>query len=222
MRAIVMLIALVLINGCTATMAGHPHAATSVPGNSSGGKVPPLADGPHQGLLIGAGEVTVEVFEDPLCPYCGQFDTRDGAVLHTLVAGGRVQVEYHELGMLDSDSSPPGYSARAAAALACMPDQDSFAALHEFLFSHQPREHHAGYTDAQLSALSAMPPISDAAACISTHRYAGWVAQQTSQAAARGVTSVPTILIKGKPVSGPGGGAPTPANLTAAVHAAGG
>lgn len=59
----------------------------------------------------------IELFEDPLCPFCGAFEQQYGAELAAAVDSGEVIVRYRTVTFLNSASSSGTYSTRALAAL---------------------------------------------------------------------------------------------------------
>lgn len=106
-------------------------------------------------VLVGkdSAGVTVDVYEDFLCPICGTFEKTYGADIKKAVEDGKVKVRYHILPMLNSKSDPPGYSTDSANAGLCVADEGKFNAFHAALFSAQPEEGEAGYTNDQLIRL---------------------------------------------------------------------
>jgi protein-disulfide isomerase len=97
--------------------------------------------------------VTVEIYEDFLCPTCREFEERDAAAIENALAAGTVRVRYHMVNILDNRSNPPGYSTDAANAALCAADAGKFPGYHASLFGSQPREGGRGYTDDQLVQL---------------------------------------------------------------------
>ena len=96
--------------------------------------------------------VTVTVYEDFMCPFCGQFEAATRAKLQAGIDAGKVQVQYHVLNFLDA-APPPSYSTRAANALAVVLDTSGpevAKKFHDLLYENQPAEGSAGLSDAQL------------------------------------------------------------------------
>ncbi|MEV6237823.1 thioredoxin domain-containing protein [Lentzea sp. NPDC051838] len=106
-------------------------------------------------VLVGkdTATVTVDVYEDFLCPICGTFEKTYGSTIKTAVDDGKVKIRYHILPMLSNRSDPPGYSADSANAGLCVADEGKFNAFHAALFAKQPEEGEAGYTKDQLIKL---------------------------------------------------------------------
>lgn len=190
------------------------------------GATPPIARmiEDHSGVVTGdtSSPVTVELYEDMLCPICGAFEQTSGKTLASLISGKKARVVFRPIAILDRSTVPAGYSTRAVNALACMPDTRTFLNLHGLLFARQPAEGSAGLTDARLAALAAQAGARGGAVsgCITRHTWSGWVASNTRRAVDVGVTGTPTILVDGKRTVGANGYPPMPADLLAAVKAA--
>jgi protein-disulfide isomerase len=109
------------------------------------------------GVVVAAGQatapVTIDVYEDYLCPYCERFETRYGDDLITALNDGRAKVNYHALNILDNGTTPPGYSTLAANAALCAVPAGIWPAYHQRLYAEQPAEGSAGLTAAQLAAI---------------------------------------------------------------------
>src|SRR5664279_125525 len=63
------------------------------------------------GLTVGvdSAPVTVDIYQDFMCPYCGQFDRAQAADLKSLVDAGSVKVVFHVMNFLDSSSNGAKY-----------------------------------------------------------------------------------------------------------------
>ncbi len=129
----------------------------------------------------GAPTLAIDVYEDPICPACGNFERQYGQQIAQAVDEGKLTVHYHLLTFLDSGSASKDYSTRAAAALMCAASNlgstpGAFAALHSSLFSEavQPAEGgSADLTNDQLlaqvrTAATAVNVATDAAAVTAT------------------------------------------------------
>ena len=119
----------------------------------------PAADYPVQALgdVVVAGDpdapVTIDVYEDFLCPICADFEDQYGDRLQQAAASGAATVGYHPVAILDGRSNPPGYSTLAAATALCAADAGIFPAVHESLFATQPEADGTGWMQAQLLQL---------------------------------------------------------------------
>jgi protein-disulfide isomerase len=149
---------------------------------------------------------TVTIYEDFLCPYCGQLEAATRTKLQAGIDAGHVQVRYHVLDFLGR-SSTTEYSLRAANALAVVLDASGpkvAKKFHDLLYEHQPAEGSAGLSDGQLVdyAVQAGATRSAVTSGISDQSYKTWVERGTDQASKDGVNATPTVKIDGKAVEG--------------------
>ncbi|MGW1097112.1 DsbA family protein [Streptomyces sp. NPDC002455] len=94
----------------------------------------------------GAG-TTVQLFEDPRCPACQEFETQGaGAELHELTRNGSVQVHYTLASFLDGKLGGNG-SKKAVNALRAALAEDRFVEFHQVLYANQPDEAVDGFTN---------------------------------------------------------------------------
>ncbi|HVL83611.1 MAG TPA: thioredoxin domain-containing protein [Pseudonocardia sp.] len=163
----------------------------------------------RDGAVVVAGQpsapVTVDVYSDYICPFCERFEERYGDEITEALNAGQIAVRYHEVGLLDSFSEPPGYSTRAANAALCAADAGIWPAYHDRLFAEQPAEGGPGLLDDQLVAFGTelgAPATFDE--CVRTGANAEAVATQTQAMIddpavknAQGQTGTPTVLVNG-------------------------
>ncbi len=97
--------------------------------------------------------VTIDVYEDFLCPACGQFEKLYHQRLAQAAADGTARVVYHPVAILDRFSVPPGYSTLAAGATFCAAGAGIFPRFPNSLFAAQPTAGGPGWTSAQLQQL---------------------------------------------------------------------
>jgi protein-disulfide isomerase len=150
--------------------------------------------------------VKVTIYEDFLCPYCGQFESASRTVLEKQIEAGKVQVRYHVLTFLDPSTSTD-YSSRAANALAVVLDTAGPTVakkFHDLLFENQPQEGSAGLSDSRLLdyAVQAGAPKSAVQQGIKDRAFEQWVKNVGDQASKDGVNSTPTVMINGKKIDG--------------------
>ncbi|MCP2167924.1 DsbA family protein [Goodfellowiella coeruleoviolacea] len=98
-------------------------------------------------------KLTVDIYEDFLCPYCGLLEKSYGKQIEEQLAAGTFNVRYHLLPMLNNASDPPGYSLDSANAALCSADAGKFEDFHASLFATQPEEGERGYDNSQLIKL---------------------------------------------------------------------
>lgn len=98
-------------NGNTATVGNRTPSAVSNDGGA---------------LVFGNtnAKVTLTVYSDPMCPYCGQFERANGGDdIVKAVQAGRIQLQLHPLAFLDQMSrGGTQYSTRASNALVAVSD----------------------------------------------------------------------------------------------------
>lgn len=84
--------------------------------------------------------VTVDVYEDFLCPACQRFEQLWGERVRMELTSGTIRVRYHLVNLLDDRSDPPGYSLRAANAALAVADvaPEKFLDYYQSLFAAQP------------------------------------------------------------------------------------
>jgi protein-disulfide isomerase len=97
--------------------------------------------------------VTIDIYEDFMCPVCGQFEKLYHQRLEQAAADGKAKVVYHPVNILKDYSVPPGYSTLAAGASLCAAQAGIFPRFHDSLFEHQPTEDGPGWTVANLQQL---------------------------------------------------------------------
>ena len=163
------------------------------------------------GVVVAAGQptapVTIDVYEDFLCPFCERFETRNRDALTVALNEGRVKVNFHALNILDARTTPPGYSTLAANAALCAVPAGIWPAYHERLLAEQPAEGSAGLTAAQLSAfgteLGAGPAFTQ---CVEANGNAAAITAASESAAANpalqtdGQFGTPTIAVDGRKI----------------------
>lgn len=187
----------------TPTAGSTPTTTTSAAEPDTDDAVVHLVD---DGVLVGSRQapVTIDVFNDALCPACRQFVSSYGGEMWDAVQDKQIRVRLHLLDMLDSSSASGDYSSRAAAAVYCVAGDTDVSTFEDFyagLFAsdYQPAE--AGGSDrsdeelAELAAESGAPE--SAAACITGTDDDASAAQRTAAASATfddlGGSGVPSV-----------------------------
>jgi protein-disulfide isomerase len=158
------------------------------------------AAGSEFGLTIGPDDAPNEVvvYEDFLCPYCGQFESASRDDFAQLAADGKVQIEYRPFNFLNTD-----YSARAAGAFSIVLDKagaDVAKKFHDLLYENQPEESGPFPSDDDIIqlAVQAGAKESDVSAAIQANDGKAWVEKATASASDAGVSATPTILLNGE------------------------
>jgi protein-disulfide isomerase len=161
----------------------------------------PAGTGEH-GLVIGEASAPhdIVIYEDFLCPICGDLESRTNEELAQLAADGRVRVEYRPFELLGRFGD---YSHRSAAAFSVVLEQSGpevAKRFHDLLFANQPSEGGPFPDDADLVALAveAGAQESDVADDIEQGAGDAWADEATRSASDAGVDSTPTVLLDGK------------------------
>ncbi len=163
--------------------------------------VPP--PGSEYGLTIGPSSAphTLVVYEDFLCPFCGEFEKATAVELAQLANDGKVQIEYRPIVFL-SGIGP--YSANATLIFTVVQQQsgdDVAKKLHDLLFENQPSEQGPFPSKEDLYALAAQAGANgdDVRAAVGNGEGVDQVAAATNAATSLGINSTPTLVLDGTP-----------------------
>lgn len=170
------------------------------------------ADGSSLGLP--SALVTIEVWADYQCPYCGlQAHGIEPSIVRDQVATGAARLVFRDFAFLGPESTDAAVAARCAEA------QGRFWDYHDLLFASQQGENQGGFARKNLLGLGRFSGLDEAAftACLDDPSIAKAVADETAEGRGHGIESTPTLRI-----SGPGGtvllaGVKDAAAITAAV-----
>ncbi|MDT5019114.1 MAG: hypothetical protein QOD39_5274 [Mycobacterium sp.] len=145
-------------------------------------------------------KAVLSLYEDFLCPACGNFEKTIGPTVNKLIDSGAVAADYYMVSILDKQGD--GYSSRASNAAYCVADEstDAFRRFHAALYAQQPEEGVGPFPDnarlievaRQAGAAGGVPE------CINKDKY-GEMAKGLAKAT--NVTSTPTIRINGQDYS---------------------
>lgn len=213
-------VALLSAIGVLSSCASHVNAPkASQTGTSPVAQESPLPTGMIEAahfddgyLQVGSGPRVVDVYLDPMCPYCKMFEQGSGSMLVSEVMAGKATVRIHPLAILNRLSRGTDYSTRAAALLTAVAAAEPGKLLQTLaaLFEGQPEEGSSGLTNAQLIELAA-----DAGDVALTEedlaRYVPWVNVQTARASVgplasttqlASITRVPTVIVNAEVFDG--------------------
>ena len=163
----------------------------------------PVSRATADGIVVGYADapVTLDIYEDFMCPVCGYFEARSGADILRLTVDHKARLRFHMLNFLDSRSDGTQYSTRAANAAACAADFGlPFVRLHSLLYANQPAENSSGLTDAQLIeyGVRAGAPREAFARCVLGRAHADWPARWNAAAEALpAFQGTPTVRLGG-------------------------
>ena len=178
-------------------------SSSSTPdGSASTGGTVQAALAEKYGLGVGDpnAPVKVEIFEDFLCPFCGQLEAVSHEKLQQAAADGKVYVVYRPMAFLGD------YSDRAFNAFGVVLDQAGGAAalqFHNELYADQPSEGGAMPDNDWLvqKAVAAGADESAVRQGIEDGSFQQWTVNANDDASRRGVNSTPTVFVNGQPVS---------------------
>jgi protein-disulfide isomerase len=170
----------------------------------------PPAGSVSYGIPMGAASapVTVKIYEDFMCPICGELESASRSWLQQYVDRGKVRVDYHVISILDRASNGSEYSTRSANAMAAVLDTSGVKvakAFHDLLYENQPSEGSSGLTDQQLIDLAVKAGASQAAITkpIKDRAFEQWVKNGTDAASKLpNFQGTPTAYVDGKKVTG--------------------
>ncbi|ULE33163.1 DsbA family protein [Mycobacterium sp. IDR2000157661] len=142
-------------------------------------------------------KAVLSLYEDFLCPACGNFEKTFGPTINKLIDSGAVAADYYMVSILDRAGQ--GYSTRAANAAYCVAeaDKEAFRRFHAALYAQQPAEGVGPYPDeARLIEIARQAGVAgDVPECINNGRYDDMV---KGLAKATDVNSTPTVRINGE------------------------
>ena len=216
--AVVAVIAIVVGIGY-AVQAGRDTTGkeAAAPGDSSSSSTPApgesgdtsASDAGNPGVAdtygVGVGDpkapVKVEVFEDLLCPYCGQFEATSRDDLRQAAIDGKAYVVYRPIAFLNE------YSTRSLNAFGVVLDTSGGAValkFHDLLYENQPDEGGTMPDDDWLvdKAVEAGAKEDAIRPGIEKLSFKQWMINGNDDASQRGVNSTPTVFVNGDQVTG--------------------
>lgn len=155
------------------------------------------------GLVVGSPDAPHEVvlYEDFLCPVCGELEKQLDGRLADLVAQGRVRVEYRPIAILDRFGP---YSTDAANALFVVREAagaDVALRFHDLLYADQPAEEADEFPGAEAliaTAVQAGAVESEVRPGIEDGSFEDLVDQATKAAIEEGIPGTPTVVLDGE------------------------
>jgi protein-disulfide isomerase len=172
--AVVVVIAAAVITGVLITNSQKNQTEdTRIAAKSVSATYPVTRDGAVVVTGKDTAKVTLDLYEDFLCPICRQFEETYGPQIDQNVQNGTLKVRYHMLNLLNDRSDPEGYSLDSANAALCAADGGKFPAFYASLYGSQPEEGARGYDKNQLTKLGQDVGITspDFAACVANSTY---------------------------------------------------
>jgi protein-disulfide isomerase len=158
------------------------------------------------GVTIGDPDAphTVVVYEDFLCPFCGQLEAATREEFTRLADSGDLLVEYRPFNLLERISD---YSPRSTNAFAVVLEESGpevAKRFHDLLYENQPSEEGPFPDDQALLDLAVEAGAEESAVSdgILGMGQQDWVDAATQAAADAGVRGTPTVILDGEVVQG--------------------
>ena len=156
------------------------------------------------GVAIGPTDAPhdVVIYEDFLCPFCGELEEKTRDDLARLAAEEKVQVEFRPFDLLSQAFGD--YPIRAASAFSVVLEKSGpevAKKFHDLLYENQPSESApdaVSNDDLVELAVEAGASEADVADAIRGVSNKDWVSEATAEAQKAGVTGTPTILLNGE------------------------
>jgi predicted DsbA family dithiol-disulfide isomerase len=171
---------------------GPSDSAGSAPATGTTSATIGEASAPHQ----------VVIWEDFLCPFCGELEKRTSEQLASAAGEGKVKVTYRPFNLLQTDYSEQTLEVFAATQHTA--GNDAAKKLHDLLYAQQPSE--SGPFPSQSDILDlAVKAGADRTAvqqALDSGDAQKWADASTKAAEDAGVRSTPTVLLDGKEVTG--------------------
>ncbi|RYB96063.1 disulfide bond formation protein DsbA [Nocardioides glacieisoli] len=169
---------------------------------------PPAGASEDYGLVIGDADAPKEivVYEDFLCPFCGDLETTVRDQLDAAVEAGEVSVEYRPLPFLEGIDDYSPESANAFAVVLDASGPEVAKTFHDLLFDNQPSERGPFPSDDDLVdlAVEAGATEADVRPGIEDMAFEGWVDAAGEAASQAGINSTPSVFVDGEKIEGEG------------------
>jgi protein-disulfide isomerase len=190
----------------------RPGPSGGVPASSDNplGLVKPSVEIPTalaSGRSLGkaAAPVTIDVWADFQCPFCGEFArTVEPEIIKNEVAKGTVRLVAHDFTFIGAGQNPDE-STDAAIGARCADKQGKFWDYYETLFWNQGQTENSGaFTQARLLAMADLLGLDHAAfqTCLADPTLRTAVVTETAAGRTAGVQSTPTLFINGQATVG--------------------
>jgi predicted DsbA family dithiol-disulfide isomerase len=144
----------------------------------------------------------VVIWEDFLCPFCGELEKRTSDRLAAAADAGRVQVTYRPFNLLQTDYSQQTLEVFAATRHSA--GDEVAKKLHDLLYEQQPSERGPFPSQDDIVALAVGAGADKAAIekSLDNGDATSWADEATRAASDAGVQSTPTVLLDGSEVTG--------------------
>ncbi len=177
--------------------------------NNRGSRIEPIAlpDMPAEWInrnVMGNPDavVTVQTWEDFLCPACQQWGPRVRVnLINDYIKNGKVKMEFHHFPL---PSHAPG-SEMGAMAAECAADQNAFWPYHDRLFQEAEQGGQSALQLERLVSYAKDMGLDDKEflQCMTSQKYRDAVTASVTEATALGLDSTPSVLINGRVMENP-------------------
>jgi len=189
-------------------------ASPSAPPTPAATPAPTFAlDGSAMG--VASAPVTIEIWADYQCPYCGLLTHGiEPALIREEAATGKARIAFRDFAFLGQESTDAAVAAR------CAEREGLFWRYHDLLFASQNGENRGAFSRERLLGLASFAGVADIkafTACLGDPAVAKGVVAETVEGRSYGIESTPTIRITGPGPTQFLKGVADPAKIAAAV-----
>ncbi|MDR1790540.1 MAG: thioredoxin domain-containing protein [Propionibacteriaceae bacterium] len=149
--------------------------------------------------------ITVDIYFDYMCPYCGMFERANHLDLEDYLNAGDIKLSLHAMSFLDDASNGTKYSTRSANDALAVASQapENYLAFHDALFESQPQESTNALSDADLADLATRAGVPQSVIDgFTAMEFESAVAAGTQTAFNENVSGTPTVLLNGTKFEG--------------------
>jgi protein-disulfide isomerase len=198
---VIAMVLLVVITGVVFSIMGQNNKENASLAALDGTKLKPAivstidtANGSAITLNAGLAK-TVDIWEDPQCPVCKNFENANGDYIDSLVRDKKATVRFHVLSFLGDES------VRAANASFCAADEGQYLDFHHALYAVQsPLENSGFWSNDKLVSIGKKIGITSTkfADCVTKGSKIDLVKANYDSMPKFGVKGTPTVFIDGK------------------------
>jgi protein-disulfide isomerase len=198
---VIAMVLLVVVTGVVFSLMGQNNKENASLAALDGTKLKPAVTStidPANGsaIVLNAGSTKViDIWEDPQCPVCKNFEDANGDYIESLVRDKKATVRFHVLSFLGDES------VRAANASFCAADEGQYLDFHHALYAVQsPLENSGFWSNDKLVSIGAKIGITSKkfADCVTKGSKIDLVKANYDSMQKFGVQGTPTVFINGK------------------------
>jgi protein-disulfide isomerase len=198
---VIAMVLLVVVTGVVFSLMGQNNKENASLAALDGTKLKPAVTStidPTNGsaIVLNAGSTKViDIWEDPQCPVCKNFEDANGDYIESLVRDKKATVRFHVLSFLGDES------VRAANASFCAADEGQYLDFHHALYAVQsPLENSGFWSNQKLIDIATKIGIKSTkfANCVNKGSKIDVVKANYDSMSKYGVQGTPTVFINGK------------------------